>query len=148
MLNGSRSPQARIRLRTPCRDKNIHNQCRDEPQRENNRAHRRWQPFGFAHLFPSLMPLSAVVPSLLTNRRRLLSEKTETQKLGLPKREKIPLMLDCSLESTFSIVDIFKVLALDNLFHDIISIHTSVVDPRGVVLHRVLLPPDDDKKPR
>lgn len=32
--------------------------------------------FGSTHLFPSLMPLSAVVPSLLTNRRRLLSGKT------------------------------------------------------------------------
>lgn len=117
-------------------------QSRDETRREDNRANRRWKPSGYAHLFPSLMPLSAVVPSLLTNRRRLLSEKTETQRPSLAKREKVPLMPDCSLESTFSIVDVFKVLALDNFFHDIISIHASVVDPRGVVLHRVLLPPE------
>lgn len=65
-------------------------QSRDETRREDNRANRRWKPFGFAHLFPSLMPLSAVVPSLLTNRRRLLSEKAETQKLSLPKKRKDP----------------------------------------------------------
>lgn len=57
-------------------------------------------------------------------------------------RRKIPLMPVCSLESTFGIVDVFKVLALDNFFNDVISVHSSVVHPRGVVLHRVLLPPE------
>lgn len=35
-----------------------------------------------SHLFPSLMPLSAVVPSRLTNRRRLLSAIDKTHKLS------------------------------------------------------------------
>lgn len=41
-----------------------------------------------AHLFPSLMPLRAVVPSLLTNRRRLLSENTRT--LSLARETNVP----------------------------------------------------------
>ncbi len=43
---------------------------------------------------------------------------------------------------TFSVVDICKVLALDNLLHDVVSIHASVVYPRRVTLHGVLLPPE------
>lgn len=83
--NGSRSPQAHIRLRTPCRHKNTPGLflCggggggwRGETGREKSWS---WT-FEFTHLFPSLMPLSAVVPSLLTKRRRLLSGKTQTQK--------------------------------------------------------------------
>lgn len=95
---------------------------------------------GGAHLFPSLMPLRAVVPSLLTNRRRLLSENTHAE---LNQRDKRPTEATSSPGNyrTFAVVDVFKVLASDNFFHDVVSIHPGVVDPGGVVLHRVLLPP-------
>lgn len=43
--------------------------------------------------------------------------------------------------AVFSVVDVCKVLALDNFFHDVVGIDASVVYPGGVTLHRVLLPP-------
>lgn len=43
---------------------------------------------------------------------------------------------------TFSVVDICKVLALDNFLHNVISINAGVVNPGGVILHWVLLPPE------
>lgn len=43
--------------------------------------------------------------------------------------------------AVFSVVDICKVLALDNFLHDVVGIDASVVHPGGVTLHRVLLPP-------
>lgn len=54
----------------------------------------------------------------------------------------ILLCSDLHSHCTFSIVDICKVLALDNFLHNVVSIHASVVDPIGVTLHGVLLPPE------
>lgn len=131
------------------------------------------------------MPLRAVVPSLLTNRRRLLSESQKHRestelaaadgnhnthnkkgdKTRTPTSEQVPTVQSkdgaviqslCDLpvivlqhlhpHCTFSVVDIFKVLALDNFLHNVISINASVVHPGWVTLHGILLPPEIQKK--
>lgn len=89
-------------------------------------------------LLPSLMPLSAVLPSLLTNRRRLLSESTNTVRAGGAGSTDAAL----GLLATFTVVDIGKVLALDDFLHDVVGVHAGVVDPGGMRLHRVLFPPE------
>lgn len=40
---------------------------------------------------------------------------------------------------TFVVANISKVLALNDLLHDVVSVDARVIDPRGVTLHRVLL---------
>lgn len=44
--------------------------------------------------------------------------------------------------TVFGVVDICKVLTLDDFLHDVVGVYTSVVDPGGLTLHRVLLPPE------
>ena len=39
------------------------------------------------------------------------------------------------------VVDISKVLALDDLVHNVVGVDARVVHPGGVAFHRVLLPP-------
>lgn len=51
-----------------------------------------------------------------------------------------------SLNSTFSVSDVLKVLALHNLLHNGVGVDASVVHPGGVTLHRVLLPPETEPK--
>lgn len=43
-------------------------------------------------------------------------------------------------------VDVGKVLALDDLLHDVVGIHPGVIHPGRVSLHRVQLPPGNTKR--
>lgn len=49
-----------------------------------------------------------------------------------------------SFNFTFSVGDVFKVLALHYLLHNGVGVYASVVHPCGVTLHRVLLPPETE----
>lgn len=99
----------------------------------------------WVYLWASCVPLRAVVPSLLTNSLKLLSE----WKQGIQKRNyhRDPPMLCCNatqklkLCPAFIVAAVRKVLTLDNLLHDVVCINASVVHAAGLPIHSVFLPP-------
>lgn len=96
------------------------------------------------YLLASCVPLRAVVPSLLTNSLKLLSEG----KQGIQKRSyhcdkykaqtKSPKLKLCP---AFIVAAVREVLTLDNLLHNVICINAGVIHTAGLPLHTVLLPP-------
>lgn len=110
------------------------------------------------YLLASWIPLRVVVPSRLTNSRRLLSVGTQGKieaEWGSEAREPpgtVPVSAGCSpwaptpaprlrWRLTLGIAPFREVLALHDLLYDVISINARVIHPGRVALHRVLLPP-------
>lgn len=65
--------------------------------------------------------------------RHPVSQLNATEGRGAISADKQPQV------AVFVVADVSKVLALNDLLHDVISINARVVHPSGVVLHRVLL---------
>lgn len=113
-------------------------------------------PFLVSHLLLRSRPFRDVVPSLLTNSRRLLSEEeintprdksNSTKETSYVQKEPPKNVVDkwkgrvrLGLH-TFSVTYVSKVLALDDLFNNIVGIDAGVIHPGGMALHGILLPP-------
>lgn len=60
---------------------------------------------------------------------------------GMDVAQKSDCRASEGFNSTFSVGDVLKVLALHYLLHNGVGVHAGVVHPGGVALYRVLLPP-------